>query len=110
MDEHLYAPDGRFLFRGRTLGFCALKCSSIGNFVYDVGALGPSMRFCKGCILKHGPKNLRRDANVSLHNAKQKTSELDKSFKQLDKRYFEKFGVMPSWNLDALMKGARKRD
>lgn len=92
-DKHLYDEAGNFKFKGRRLGLCALKCSNAGDFTYDVGALAPSMRFCKRCILKYGAMNLRKDANVALARTKRKTDAMKKDFMDLQKRYFEKFGT-----------------
>ncbi len=89
-EAHLYDEQGRFRFLGKKVGICAL-CGEKDN-CYGVGALAPSSRFCKRCILRTGPKNLRRDANIALRNAKKGVDALKKNWDELQAKYRARFG------------------
>lgn len=91
LDRILYGPDGKFLFKNRKLGVCALGKEK--DYTYDVGALGLSFRFCRKCINKVGAVNLRHDSNIALHSTKMQTMELKQQVKKMLSKYQERFGV-----------------
>jgi hypothetical protein len=102
VDANLYGPDGNFKFRGRQLGVCALCAAK--DYVYDVGALGPNTRFCRGCIKKNGPVNLRRDANVALQRAISAHKSATVEIREMTKRYRARFNHDVDWKIPAVVK------
>ena len=90
-ESHLYGPDGKFLFVGKKLGICAL-CGAKGD-TFSVGALGLSYRFCRGCIRKEGPRELRRESNLALQRVKSSVTELKTQWDAMQERYMARFGV-----------------
>lgn len=108
VDRHLRSEDGRFLFRGKKLGICA-ACKS-RDYTYDVGALGPSFRFCRKCITTEGAANLQRDANLALHNVKSLVDESKKELEMIDHKFTERFGGSGiKWNFAAIERAVRAR-
>jgi hypothetical protein len=67
--------------------------------VYDVGALGPSFRFCRKCVNKEGPRNLRRDSNVALMNVKSRADKIRAEVDELNKRYAARFNTTIKFHL-----------
>ena len=105
MDGHLYDPEGKFLFRGKKLGICAL-CKE-KDWVYDVGALAPSARFCRTCVTKEGSKTLRKDANVALRRAKRAADIFTAELHDMSSRYKAKFGAPIAWDLPQVVRSRK---
>ena len=90
LESTLYGPDGKFLYKGRKLGLCA-ACKT-GDYTYDVGAMGPSFRFCKRCIRESGARALRQESNRALQNMKSEAETRRAELKSMSQRYAERFG------------------
>ncbi len=105
VDRHLRSEDGRFLWRGKKLGVCAFCRAK--DWVYDIGSLGPSFVACRACITKEGARNLQRDANLALHNAKTAVDESKQELAAIDRRFAERFGGRVNWSFSAIEKAVR---
>ena len=105
MDAHLYSPDGKFLFRDKKLGICAL-CKS-KDYTYDVGAMAQSSRFCRGCVTKEGAKTLRKDANIALQRAKTAAQRFTQELRDMNERYRAKFGAPIAWDLPQVIESRK---
>lgn len=108
-ESHLYDEQGRFRFLGKKLGICTLCREK--DYTYGVGAMGPSFRFCKRCIKKNDPRELRRDSNIALQRTANLVDHTKRELAEMTKRYKARFGsdAVIAWDLPRVMENRKVR-